>query len=164
AVYGNGEQGIELALLISNWSRDLVLCTNGPTDIGMQQRMQLIGRGIVLREEPIARLERRQGDSGEDLMSIVFANGEVLTRRGLFFRPRQRQHSYLPEQLGCTFTSSGAIAVDESSWTGVPGLYAAGDAAQLLQQVAFAAASGARAAIAINIGLIQDEVEQYEAE
>ena len=29
AIYGNGQDGLSLALLLSNWSYDVVLCTNG---------------------------------------------------------------------------------------------------------------------------------------
>jgi len=166
AVYGNGEQGVELALLLTNWSRDLVFCTDGPAQVSEQDRLLLATNGIALREEPIARLEGSGGDfSGpfeetyDALERIVFVNEEILLRRGLFLHPKQQQRSHLPKHLGCTMTDMGVVSVDEFGWTGIAGLYVAGDAAHVLQQVAFAAAEGARAAVAINRSLLQQDVD-----
>ena len=57
AIYGRGERGHGLALELTAWSRDLVLCSNGPCELDDAQRERLARNGIAVREEAIARLE-----------------------------------------------------------------------------------------------------------
>ena len=38
AAYGRGEKGCGLALLLTLWSRDVVLCTDGPADLSDARR------------------------------------------------------------------------------------------------------------------------------
>jgi len=61
-----------------------------------------------------------------------------------------KQHSNLPEKLGCDMTEHGTIAVDANNRSSVCGCYAAGDCITKYHQIVFAASSAARAAIAIN--------------
>lgn len=154
AIYGKGPQAFELALLLTNWSRDLVLCSDGPTELSATERNKLFAHRIQLREEPIARLEERDGG----LEHIVFTTGEVLARRGLFLRPQRHQHSPFAEILGCTLTSSGIIHVDVNGWTHIPGLYAVGDAAHPIHWVSIASAHGASTGIAISNELLQEDL------
>jgi thioredoxin reductase len=153
ALYGNGDMGFELSRLLTGWSRDLILCTDGPATLTDAQRAGLATNNIPVREETIARLEGTDGH----LEAICFTNGDRLRRRAIFLRPVQYQHSSLPEQLGCTFTPEGLIEVDAMGRTGVSGLYAAGDAAQRMQSVVMAASSGASAAGMLNHELISEE-------
>ena len=161
AVLNNGPMGVEQALLISQWSRDQVLCTDGPATLTDHDRGQLAARGIGVREGPIARLEGEQGR----LDRLVFAGGESLARRGLFLAPAQRQRSDLAARLGCTLASPipgwdiAIISVDRFGYTGTPGLYAAGDAITPVQQVAMASASGVMAAAGINRNLLGEDLE-----
>ncbi|MDQ1728797.1 MAG: hypothetical protein QOD33_922, partial [Pyrinomonadaceae bacterium] len=41
AIYGNGETGSGLALELTLWSRDLVLCTDGPAQLSASQMQRL---------------------------------------------------------------------------------------------------------------------------
>lgn len=156
AVYANGEMARHLAPLIRNWSADTVLLTDGPAELEAEDRERFAGLGIVVREERIARVER----DGDQLRGVVFEGGESLARDGLFVRTRIRPHTSLAEQLGCALTGEGhipgLIAVDATQATNVPGVYAAGDVATMLQQVSTAVASGAMAAAMINHGLVAE--------
>lgn len=156
AIYGNGDGGFDLARLISGWSQDIVLCTDGPAELTTEQRNQLDANGIGVREEKIARLEGSNGT----LETIVFENGSALARHALYVRPKQRQRSDLAERLGCAFTPHGQVVVDEMGRTSVPGLFVAGDATTLMQQVVTAAAGGAKAGGMMNHELV---VEDFEA-
>ncbi len=151
AVYGRGDRGRALALELTAWSRDLVLCTDGPAELSGADRDRLAHQGIAIREERIACLE---GTAGM-LERIVFASGDTLARRALFFNTGQRQRSDLPAKLGCTFTPSGDVWTGAYEATNVPGLYVAGDASRLVQLVIVAAAEGAEAAFAINTALLK---------
>ncbi|GAC1598785.1 MAG: hypothetical protein NVS3B25_25010 [Hymenobacter sp.] len=56
AVYGQGRTVTGLALLVSRWSRDVVVVTDGPGHLTPNARRRLRRLQIGLREEPIARL------------------------------------------------------------------------------------------------------------
>lgn len=153
ALYGNGAVGFELAELLKGWSNDLVLCTDGTATLSEDERKLLSKNKISIREERIARVAGKNGQ----LENIVFANGEMLARKAIFFRPKQLQHSVLAKQLGCEFTDFGTVKVDDFAQTSVSGVYASGDMIHPLQQVAFAVSRGALAAIGINRALLQED-------
>ena len=146
AAYGAG--AAHLALLLTSLSDDVVLLTDGNSDLDPDEAEQLRQRGIAIRDDPIARLEAEGGK----LARIVFADGSNDDRTGLFFMPSFTP-SPLPAQLGCELDESGAVVIDEDGRTSVPGVFAAGDATTDKKAVVLAAAAGSRAAYAINAGL-----------
>jgi thioredoxin reductase len=154
AIYGKGENGLGLALELLLWSRDLVLCTDGPSQLNADDLQRLKQNNIAIAEQRIARLE---GD-GDLLQRIVFVNGESIERRALFFSTGQRQTSDLAETLGCKITDQGCVETGEYEATNVPGVYVAGDASRLVQFVIVAASEGAQAAVAINKELMKEEL------
>ncbi len=155
AVYGRGAHGRSLALELTGWSADLVLCTDGPAELTGADRARLARHGVRVREEPIARLEGTDGR----LERIVFATGDVLPRRALFFSSAQRQRSDLAARLGCRLTRSGDVATDgRCRAAGVPGLYVAGDASRGVHLAIVAAGEGAEAAFAINTELLKEDL------
>ena len=158
AIFGNGDLssgdgGYEFVRLLAGWSRDLILCTNGPATLNDQQRARLAAHDIPIYEAPITRLVQQD----DDLVGIHFADGSHVTRHTIFMRPRQQQRSPLPAQLGCRFTVNNLIEVDAMGHTGVPGVYAAGDITQRAQSVIAAAASGTMAGSMINHELGTEE-------
>jgi thioredoxin reductase len=154
AVYGKGENGSGLALELSFWSRDLVLFTDGPSDLDNKDIARLTKRGIALHEDRIRRLEGTNGI----LENIVLENGETIARRAMFFSSGQQQHSSLPARLGCKFSEEGCVDTGDYESTNVPGLYVAGDASRLVQFVIVAASEGAQAAVAINKELMKEDL------
>jgi thioredoxin reductase len=154
AVYGKGENGLGLTLELTLWSRDLVLCTDGPSELSAQHHTRLTQHNIPVREERILRLEGNDGV----LDRIVFTDGSAIQRRALFFSTGQRQGSELPSRLGCEITEQGCVATGEYEATNVPGLYVAGDASRLVQFVIVAASEGAQAAVAINKELMKEDL------
>ena len=156
AIYGRKEHGSGLALELTGWSDDLILCTDGPAELSEDERGQLARQNIPVREERISRLE---GTAGQ-LERIVFENGEVLQRKAMFFNTGQDQHCDLAEKLGCDFTERGAVRTGDLEMTSVPGLYVAGDASRAVQLAIVAAAEGAEAAFAINKALIKEDLKK----
>jgi thioredoxin reductase len=156
AVYGSGEEGKALALGLTVWSKDVVLCTGGPSGLTEEDLEQLAQEGIEVRQEPVARLEGRDGL----LERLVFQTGGSLPRRALFICSGQHQRSALARKLGCRFTSKGAVDTGTCEATDVPGLYVAGDASKEAQFVIVAAAEGAEAGMAINKALLKDDLAQ----
>ena len=162
AVMAGGQEVAERAVLIRNWSRDLVALTDGSA-LGDEARAGLVALGVQVREERISRLERK-GDGSEGLSRIVFEDGSSIEREGLFYGPPQRQRSGLAEALGCEVVAMGPAAeiVKADRMTGqtsVPGVYVAGDGGNPPQSVANAAASGANAAAFLNHVLCGEDAE-----
>jgi thioredoxin reductase len=145
AALGKGDKGAGLALLLRQWTGDLVLCTNGPVEISCEDQEKLRARGINVHGAEIERLEGEEGC----LRFIVFADGTRLPRRALFFGTGQHPRSTLLEELGCRYGPKG-IEYDDNGRTSVPGVYVAGDVSRDVQLAIIAAAEGARAALAIN--------------
>lgn len=154
AVYGKGESGLQLALELTRWSNDLVLCTDGPAELAEKDLKRLSRVQITVREERIARLE----GSDSRLERIVFTNGDALSRKAMFIRTQEHQHSNLAQKLGVTLTSRGTARTGEYEETNIPGLFVAGDASRRVQLVIVAAAEGAEAAFAINTALLKEDL------
>jgi thioredoxin reductase len=159
AIYGRGESGSGLALELLLWSRDLVLCSDGPSGLSDAERQRLVQHNIKLYEDRIARLEGVDGR----LERIIFANGESIERHAMFFSTGQRQGCNLAETLGCEFSEQGCVNTGEYETTNVPGLYVAGDASRLVQFVIVAASEGAQAAVAINKELMKEDLADSKA-
>ena len=154
AVYGNHERGLGLSLELTGWSRDLVLCTDGPCDIDAAGRARLARHGVAVREDRIAELDGRDGMLSE----IVFTDGSRLARRAMFFTTGQSQQSDLLVRLGCEFNEKGTVRTGKYETTHLPGLFVAGDASRDVQWVVVAAAEGAEAAFAINTDLLKEDL------
>ena len=146
-----------MVTLIRNWSGDVVVLTHGPAPLGAEDRNRLAALGVALREEPIARLEHEEGR----LAQIVFEDGTSLPRGAVFLRPVQRPRNELAVRLGCELNDDaipGLIRVDPTWQTTVPGVYAVGDVASPMQQIATAVSSGAMAGAMANHALVMDDL------
>lgn len=146
AVLAHGDAAVHISSLLHTLSQDIVICTNGDSDIPAQ-RLDHLGMRVITT--PIQQVNV----NGEQLEGITFTDGTSLARDVLFVRPEMAQHSTLAEQLGCEFNTAGRVQVDDMGKTSVEGVYAAGDLTSPMQQVIFAAARGAAAAAAINAEL-----------
>ena len=146
AAYGTNAAG--LALLLTSLSDDVILLTNGDAKLEPDEQSRLQAAGVVIRDDPVARLEAEYGR----LSRIRFADGSSDDRAGLFFTPGFTP-SPLPAQLGCELDENGSMVIDEDGRTSVPGIFGAGDATVGKAAVVLAAAAGSRAAYAINAEL-----------
>jgi thioredoxin reductase len=146
AVHGNGPDVVRTARVVSGWSRDVVLLTDGPARLGDAGQASLAAASVRVRDEPI------RGLSGHDgrLDRIEFVSGPAEKRDALFVRTRREQPNGLAAALGCELTAGGTIVTDGDGRTTAPGVYAAGDAAtERLRSVAAAIGTGSRAALAV---------------
>jgi thioredoxin reductase len=154
AVYGREEKGYGLSLELTAWSRDVLLCTDGPCGLDAGQRERLARNGVLLREDRVRRLDAADGE----FQRIIFDGGEPARVRALFFTTGQHQRSPLATRLGCDFNDKGTVRTGKYETTHLPGLYVAGDASRAVQWVIVAAAEGAEAAFAINTDLIKEDL------
>ena len=93
----------------------------------------------------------------------MFEDGEEIACQSLFLAAPLRQHSSLFKTLGCEIGSDGLVKVTPQSVTTVSGCYAAGDAVTKHHQLVIAAASGASAAIALSVDLLESEAKALAA-
>jgi thioredoxin reductase len=155
AVYGAGDKGAGLALMMKQWSSDVILCTDGASDISPKMQSRLKQHDIAIWAQRIAKLE---GTEDGGLQRLLMHNGEVLDRTAIFFTTGCRQASDLSAALGCARDSKGGIITDPlTEESSVRGVYVAGDASRDVLLVAVAIAEGAKAGVAINRALLQEE-------
>ncbi|MDO6390884.1 NAD(P)/FAD-dependent oxidoreductase [Pontibacter sp. BT731] len=153
AVYGKDRNGIGQALAMKNWSDDVTLYTDGTRKLNNKDIELLDLNGVKVCTDAIARVEGSDGM----LEHIVLRNGQSRPQGALFFSGETRQQSDIGEQLGCEFTGKGVIKTRRLQQANIPGLYVAGDAARDMQLVIVAAAEGAKAGVAINMELQQED-------
>jgi thioredoxin reductase len=153
-VLGTGRRAVGMALNLSTWTRDIVICTNGaPADLDDEYRDRLDGLGIPVRAERIARLVT----DDTELQHLDFEDGEPLEADKLFFTLAQYPADDLGVQLGCERDDEGHIVVDRTGHTSVRNVYAAGDIVPGPQLAIVAAAEGAVAALAMHKSLVPEE-------
>ncbi|MBP1989906.1 NAD(P)/FAD-dependent oxidoreductase [Paenibacillus eucommiae] len=136
-----------------NWSKNLVVCTNGTSIITEEQKEQLLQKGIPVYEQKISSLVGQNGM----LEKIILEDQTEIEREGGLISPDWVPASF-GKDLGCKTNDYGGIEVDDFGRTSVPGVYVAGDATSILiKQLIVAAGEGNKAAIGVCSDLIQDE-------
>jgi thioredoxin reductase len=152
-ILGNGEYAFEFSNLISNWTKDLTLFTNGSSTLTTGQTTKLNNHAIKIVASPIDKLEHQHGH----LQKIIFKDGTSAALEALYVRNPFEQHCAIPEMLGAEFTEAGYIKTDNLQKTTVPGVFACGDNATGMRTVANAVAMGTAAGMAANKEIILDE-------
>ncbi|MCP2026315.1 thioredoxin reductase [Flavobacterium sp. HSC-32F16] len=153
AIIANGEIGFDFAKLISNWTKDLRLCTNGKSTLTLEQTEILKNHGVQIFDDEIASFEHKEGY----IQNIIFKNQEKVTVKAIYTRPPFEQHCPLPIDLGCESNEQGLLKVDTMQKTNVPGVYASGDCTTPMRSVAIAVSTGSFAGAVINKEIIDED-------
>jgi thioredoxin reductase len=149
-ILANGDNAFDFASLISNWTKDLTIYTNGTSTLTVQQTSKLHSHNIRIVQDPIEFLIHNNGYIEE----IAFTNGHTANVKSLYARPEFKQHCDIPITLGCEITTDGYIQVDPSQRTTIPGVYACGDNVTRLRTIANAVSMGTATAITLNKDMI----------
>ena len=152
-IMANGDVGFHYAQLISNWTKDLTIFTNGKPIFTSEQTEKIMAHGIPIVEKEIQRVDHEYGQ----IKQLVFKDGSTFPLKAIYARPAFIQHSEIPQTLGCELDPQGLIQVGVMQKTNVPGVYASGDNSTPMRSVAFAVSSGTIAGSAINKELIDEE-------
>jgi thioredoxin reductase len=152
-VLANGDSGFELASLISNWTDDLALYTNGRSTLSEAQTNKLQRHKINIVETEIALLEHHNGN----IRNIQMRDGTGRSAKALYARLPFVQHSDVQQSLGCELTEEGYIKTGAAQGTTVHGVYACGDNASRMRTVANAVSMGTTAALMVNKEIIEDD-------
>jgi thioredoxin reductase len=152
-VLGGTPQAVEHALLVRQWSDDVVYFPH--TDrLDSTDVERLAARGIEVVSGTVARLVV----SNDRLSGVELTDGRVIERAAVFVRPRMVANDDLLVGLGAAANDAGWVVVDATGRTSVPGVWAAGNAVNPRAQVITAAGEGSAAAIAINNDLVDADV------
>lgn len=152
-ILGNGEHGNELAKLISNWTTDLTLYTNGKSTLTIEQTEKLDKHQIKIVENEIERMEHHNGY----LQNIIFKDGTKTEVKAMYSRNSFEQHCTIPESLGCELNDEGYIKVNPSQETTIDGVYACGDNVTRLRSVANSVAMGTAAGMMASKKMILEQ-------
>jgi thioredoxin reductase len=152
-ILANGDAAFDLSTLISNWTSDLILYTNGKSALTKQQVEKLLKHKINIVETEIERLEHKNGY----IENIIFKDGRKASVKALYARLPFVQHSFIPHELGCEITTEGYIKIDEAQRTTMHGIYACGDNTTRMRTVANAVSMGTTTGLMLNRELIEQE-------
>ncbi|WP_036530228.1 NAD(P)/FAD-dependent oxidoreductase [Nocardia sp. CNY236] len=146
---GAQARAMHLALLLPQWSEDLIFFPHGMPLSG-NDRAQLDARGVRVLDGEVARLVV----DGDRLRGVEMADGRAVPRTAMFVVSGLRANNDVLAALGCAFDDDGWVVTDPSGRTSVPGVWAAGNVRDRMAQVITAASAGAAAGGAINGDLV----------
>jgi thioredoxin reductase len=147
------------ALLFRQLSEDVTLFLHSAPDPSPEEGAKLAARGVAVVHGTVERVVLVDGRVG----GVRLASGRLVPRQALAVQPRSVAGSPVLAALGLEPaehpTGMGTYyAVDAMGKTPVPGVWAAGNVADLGAMVIGAAAAGAKAAAAINADLVAEDV------
>ncbi|MFI2778949.1 NAD(P)/FAD-dependent oxidoreductase [Streptomyces sp. ALB3] len=155
---------VHQALLWRQWTDDVVLFRDGRPDFTDEEYEQLAARGVSVVDGEVTALEITE----DRVTGVRLAGGKVIPREALVVQPRFTARSAVLESLGLVPTEmvmgdhviGTYVAADPAGATDVPGVWVAGNVANLMEQVVGAAAAGLKAASMINMDLVTDDTRR----
>ncbi|TQF73231.1 NAD(P)/FAD-dependent oxidoreductase [Rhodococcus spelaei] len=161
-VLGTGAFAVHQALMWRQWSADVTLFAHTAPEPTDAERKQLSARGITVVPGEVAGLEV----ADDRLAGVRMTTGELVARQAVVVAPRFTARSEVLTSLGLEPTEQVMagevigtyVAADPTGATAVPGVWVAGNVADLRAQVIVAAAAGVNAGAAISASLIDEDV------
>lgn len=156
-VVGTGRKAVGLALNLTTWTHDVIVCTNGePPGFDREEYCQkLDALNIPVLTDRITRITA--GAASREIYSLELDSGMCLDADKLFFTFGQKAADDLGVQVGCERDEEGQILIDDRYHTSVSNVFAAGDIVPGPQLAVVAASDGAMAALAIHKSLVPEE-------
>ncbi|MDQ1805396.1 NAD(P)/FAD-dependent oxidoreductase [Chryseobacterium sp. CKR4-1] len=152
-IMGNGDFAYEFSKMISHWTKDLTLFTNGKAELTEDQIRKLQEKKININENEITELKHRNGI----IESVVFKDGSKVSLKAVYAKVPFEQNINVSQDLGIEITESGHIKTDAFYKTNVYGVYACGDSSSMMRSVANAVGSGNTVGAMVNKELIEEE-------
>jgi thioredoxin reductase len=152
-ILANGNFAFHFAQLITNWTKDLTIFTNGKSSLTQEQTDKIRKHNIPIIEKEIAEIKHENGY----VEQIAFKDNSTFDLKAIYSRPAFEQHCKIPETLDCELTEQGLLKVDMFQKTTVDGIFACGDNASPLRAVSYAVATGNIAAAMLNNGMSEEE-------
>jgi thioredoxin reductase len=161
AVLATGPGAVHQALLFRQLSEHVTMLLNTAPEPGEDVREQLDARGIAVVEGEVAALEV----TGDRLTGVRLRSGQVIPCQAVVVQPRFSARVGVLSSLGLEAADmemggqvvGSYVAAGPAGDTAVPGVWAAGNVADLNAQVISSAAAGLNAAAAINTELVAED-------
>ncbi|MGW8883624.1 NAD(P)/FAD-dependent oxidoreductase [Streptomyces sp. NPDC055749] len=156
-----GPLAVHQALMWRQWTEHLTFFRHLGPEPSDEEYEQLAARGIAVVDGEVAGLEV----ADDRLTGVRLAGGRVIPCEAAVTQPRFTARSGVLTSLGLVATAQEMgghvvgtyVAGDATGATEVPGVWVAGNVANLTEQVVGAANAGLRAAVAINADLIAED-------
>lgn len=150
-VLGADKTGLGEALFLRGYTDRITLLTLDRVDLDAEERGKLASAGVDLVETPIAGIDfAPAGAADADGVRVTLADGGSLTVDALYPALGSQTRNTLGRDLGTDLSDGQCFLTDAHQRCSVPGIYAAGDAVEGLDQISVAQGTGARAAVAIH--------------
>lgn len=150
-VVGYGRKAVALALALTTWTNEIIICTNGAASNIEPEHLEKLGAlNIPVIEARIIRAHSQRGK----LRFLELEDGMPLNCEKLFFTIASHPARDLGSQLNCIRDDHGQIEVDYRQRTTTEHVYAVGDITPGPKLAIAAASEGATAAAAIHRSLI----------
>lgn len=150
AVIGRGLDGANEARFLRRYTNKLTLFTLGDGDgIGQDDRAALEKDGVTIVDEALHEVCTESGA----IVGLTTRSGKTYRFDTLYSALGAQMRSELPRLLGAACDERGQVVVDDRLRTSVEHVYAAGDVANDLNQIAVAAGHAAIAATSIHNSL-----------
>lgn len=149
---------VQEALLFRQWSQTITLFQHTMPEPSALEREQLAARSIGIIEGRVKALHIVE----DALSGVILESGQLVPCGALVISPKPITDSPLLQSLGLQEPDPGHpsnqhVKTDESGGTAVAGVWAAGNITDPEAQVITAAASGLKAASAINADLVAED-------
>lgn len=146
------EHVLHLTKLVYNWSKDLVVLTNG-AQLSKEGKMELQKHNIKIISEKIKGLIGNDGY----LQKIELETGETIIRSGGFVAPSYYRPNQFAEKLGCEIHENGKVITDGVGRTTQKNVYIAGETERSKpSSLIISAAKGNKAAVSVNTDITMD--------
>lgn len=163
-ILATGPGAVHQALLFRQLSPQVTVLRHTAPDLAGEQREQLRALGIAIVEGAVAEVEA--DDSG--LTGVRLADGTRVALDALIVAPRLTARAELLSPLGLAPAEvrlggqviGTRIEADPAGATSVPGVWVAGNLADVQAQVITSAASGLAAGAAINADLVAEDARR----
>ncbi len=151
-IIANGERGFHISSLVNNLTKDITIFTRGKADFTEEQFLKLEKNNIKIIETEISELKHQNGN----IESLILSDGKALNFEAVYGAFPFKQHSDIPESLGCEMTEIGHIKIDQFQKTNVAGLFACGDNSSPMRSVANAVYTGSLTGAMVNMELTNE--------
>ncbi|MGK5740652.1 FAD-dependent oxidoreductase [Micromonospora sp. URMC 103] len=163
-VLATGPTGVHQAQMWRQWSPHVLLLHHGAPPLTADEAEQLAAREIPVVDGPVADLVVE----GDAITGVRLADGEVVALDAVVVASRTTARAEFLAGLGLTpvdveiggHVVGTQIPADATGATDVPGVWVAGNVANVLAQVIVSAAGGLAAGAAINADLIAEDTRE----
>ncbi|MBO4273856.1 FAD-dependent oxidoreductase [Microbispora triticiradicis] len=163
-VLATGPHAVHQACLWRQWTDDVVFLNHHAAPLTEEDAERLAARRIAVADGPVAAVEV----TGDALSGVRLASGDVIALDAVVVAPLFTARAEVARSLGLTPVEvevrgqvvGSRIPAEPTGATAVPGVWVAGNTADVMAQVITSAAAGLAAGAAINMDLVAEETAE----